>query len=540
MFFKAKHSCTVHMSSTNYIIISPTKRLFSFIATVLVFIGSNLAKANITGYQKFLSDKAVQNLQSLEASHMVYGVYENFIVPRICQNNKEIYGGKNKSACKLFGHVKANDFKEVSADTTRVLFKAKDSYTKMANHNFEGAKPNLLPAAPKGYRVSYVGCYRRPKNRETLHSECSLFFMILEGVNNRKPPIIAIKGTSHSEDWKNNLFAGAPILNEISSVFAGLFRELKGSIIGGVPSENSPAEIKGLSGKLSAFFRDLSANSYRLVFTGHSLGGALAQELAREIFIATREDIRDRSSGPNIEVITWNGLSYTSMIGRLKKGLKNLSDPVLKGGWKEEDALKLENFKSIFDGHFLSAVNYHTADDLLTSFINNGIIGRFLRIDGQEEMIHAGADVLLATERDIAIKSVKEKITGHSTLTLLKDALYSMGAVEKNGRIAPVSLESQLARLKVRRQNNQEAAKYKDTPQYFMQNGYNSDRYNKDGSINFDLTRVAKDIENHEIKADKYRNMEDSLIKNSRYLGRLLGPESGLEDLSKVLSTSLY
>jgi hypothetical protein len=37
-------------------------------------------------YSDYLSDVALNNLRTAEASQMVYNVYENFIVPRICKD----------------------------------------------------------------------------------------------------------------------------------------------------------------------------------------------------------------------------------------------------------------------------------------------------------------------------------------------------------------------------------------------------------------------------------------------------------------------
>lgn len=516
-------------------------RIIKGFATLLftLSVGLQTAQGASTGYQRYLNEKAIENLQSLEASHMVYNVYENFVVPRICRDSKSMIGGKKKAACKLLGHVQESDFVKVTADPTGVLYKAKDNYTKAAYYRFTGSKPEMVAAAPVGYRVSYVGCYRRAKNRVINGTECSLFFMIVEGINGKKPPIIAIKGSSHNEDWKNNMLAGAPILSEITTVFTTLFKELRTSIIG--DSENMPGEITGLSAQLAGFFNRLSASTLRLTFTGHSLGGALAQELAREIFIATRKDIRDRASGPTIEVITWNGLSYTSMIGRLKKGLKSATDPILQAGWKEADALKLENFKAVFDGRFLSAVNFHTADDILTQLINTSIIGKFLRMGEHEGMIQAGADVLLASERFIAVSGLSGKVDGHGTATILKDALYSMGAQKnRDGTFSAVDLDTQLEQIDKRESSERAAARYKDTPQYFMQNGFNSDRYEKDGGMNIDLLIVAKEIQYNEKRADKYEAMEKALLRNGRYYGRILQPQNGVVDFTSQLTPSLY
>jgi len=459
---------------------------------------------------------------------MIYNVYENFIVPRICENDTQIYGGKKKPACRLLGHVSADDFQPLKGDPTGILYKAKSDYLKSANVYFKGESPDAVTSAPPGYKLTYVGCYKREKIRNRRDAECSLFFMILETRSNPKlPPIMAVKGSSHSEDWRNNMLAGAPILREFTALFSTeLFKQLKVGIVG-AEGESMPADIRGFSHALSGFFTRLTAKSHRMIFTGHSLGGALAQELARSIFIATRSDLRDRSSGPTVNVITWNGLSYTSMIGRLRTKVREKLDPIHSAGWKEEDALQLENFQRVFDGRYLSAVNFHTADDLLTSVVNLSIVGKFLRTDQHNGLIHAGADVLLPTQRHIQVETLKGQRFAHSTAVTLKDALYSAGMIYKDNKYQLLSVAEQREQLIPRAASEARLAEYKGSGAYFVQNGLNSDGFNKDGSQNFDRLQVFGEIRKHKKRADKLSDMHEDLEKNVKYFGRFLGDELG-------------
>ncbi len=492
----------------------------------ICLLGSVQSYAAVSGYQKYLSEKALENLRSLEASHMIYHVYENFIVPRICENSREIFGGKNKKSCRLLGHVPADLFQPLKGDPTGILYKAKSPYLRSMNPNFTGDTPDWGPSAPPGYQVNYVGCYKREKIRSNKNAECSLFFMILEATSNPKlAPILAVKGSSHSEDWNNNLFVGAPILREFATLFTTeLFKQIKIGVIGS-EEEKMPQDIHGLAQVLAQFFLRLSAKSYRIIFTGHSLGGALAQELARSVFIATRKDLSDPSSGPTVNAITWNGLSYTSMISRLKKGLSNKLDPIVKAGWKESDAYYLQNYQKVFDGRFLSAVNFHTADDLLTSVVNLSFLGSLLRDKSANGMIHAGDDILLLTKRTIQVGSIKGQKYAHSTATTLKDALYSMGLESDGKNFKSISVSEQRAQLLPRAESEEDLADYKQSGSYFIQNGLNSSGFEKDGSMNFDRTIVYNDVKKHQKRAEKLNKMIRDLEINVRQYGRLLGGE---------------
>lgn len=507
-------------------------KAFLFKASFFLVFCLSSAHAEVSGYQRYLSQKAVENLRTLEASHMVYNVYENFIVPRICQNKYEIKGGKKKEACSLLGHVSVDDFIPLPGDSNGILYQAKENYTQAAYFKHTQGPPPLVSAAPKGYKVSYVGCYKREKIRDQDNSECSLFFAILEDKNNSNlAPILAVKGSSHSEDWNNNLLAGAPILKEFAHVFSvEMFKQLKSGIIG-TDEDNVPQDLKGIAQDLSTFFLRRTQRTHRMFFTGHSLGGALAQELARSVFIATRSDLNDRSSGPNIQVVTWNGLSYTSMIGRLKKGIQK-NDPVFQAGWNKADSFKLENFRDVFDGKYLSAINFHTADDLLTSFINMSVIGRFLRLKEHAQTIHAGDDVLLLCNRHININNMKGQKLAHSTTLTLKDALYSMGMTRKDSKLVTVSQTEQVERLLPQIEDENQQARHKGTGTYFRDQGVNPEFFEKDGTQNFSRMRIFNEIKTHEKRSQKLTEMYKGLEENQKYFGRLLGDELGSLTLS--------
>ncbi len=474
---------------------------------------------------------ALENIRALEATHMVYAVYENFIVPRICQDSQKTKLGNNKKACKLLPFIektkKLENFEQIKEAPLGVLYKANEPLTKAYNPKSNGQNIELVAVAPKGYQVTYVGCYRREEIKNVL-TECSLFFMIAESSVATLPPILAIKGSSNEEDWKNNLLAGAPILEGITQLFTGILGKMHTAVIGNKESSEAQ-DIKGVSNLLSGFFDKLTARSGKIYFTGHSLGGALAQELAREAFIATRRE-NNPKLGPRMRVITWNALSYTSMIGRLKKGLDKISqvaqkakeDPVSAAGWTHADAIKLENYKKIFDGTYLSAVNFHSADDILTLLINQSIIGRVLRMGQHVEHIHAGDDITLPTNRYLDIDSVLSKIEGHSTKTLMNDLLFSAGAtLNKNGSLRVEAMGMQYSQLKGMEQRERDQAAYKNTPQYFHERGLNSEGFNRDGSMNFDLVTTLTDASYDEKRASHYARMKNSLLFNSAFTGRL-------------------
>jgi hypothetical protein len=381
------------------------------------------------------TETAILNLRTLEASQMVYDVYEYFIVPRICKEKdfERTKLGKKKLDCRLLKFTDRakmqNAFSRHTKDTTGILFDASESVgTKVLGLKDKKTLPEMKVAAPKDYILKYVGCYRRAETREAAATDCTLFFTIHTSLNGR-PPILAVKGTSNAEDLGSDLDGGARVLKEITGVFIGVFANLKFAVTGEEKNQ-IPAEFKSLAPLLSNFFRNLSGS--KILFTGHSLGGALAQELGREIFLATREN----GSGPRVKVVTWNSLSYTSMLGRLRSGLGKVIDPLVKAGWKKSHQPMMEEYKKYFDGDQLSAVNFHTSDDILTNAVNYGFFGRVLRLKSQRNEVQAGADVLLPTDRNVSSHSISAGITGHRTATLLGDALFAMGGVKlANGEI---------------------------------------------------------------------------------------------------------
>jgi len=308
--------------------------------------------------------------------------------------------------------------------------------------------------------------------------------------------------------------------------------------------------LKYLASSLSQFFFKITQASGRIIFTGHSLGGALTQELAREIYFSTRSQEGVASSGPVISVITWNALSYTSFLGRLKKGLSNVSDPIFKAGWRNSDAEKLTEFQNAFRmSQYLTAVNFHSADDILTIVVNDSFIGKLLRLGVPQNQVQAGDDVLLATDRYLkyGMLPILSEINGHKTHTLLHDALYTFGGIKLNGKISGISVATQFENMNSRIEAEYSMAERKGTPAYFYANGLNPEVYNKDGGINFDRVIVAQDIRNHLKRGDEFKKMLNQsfaafrddqqilVIRFTNHYGRLQGYTNYTSDLNPTL-----
>jgi hypothetical protein len=152
----------------------------------LIFQSPSLAKTFEMSYSDYLSDVALNNLRTAEASQMVYNVYENFIVPRICKDTLRTKadangkGSKKRSTCALLPYAKLEDFQKVKSDPTGILFRATKPIKEQFGYKFVNT-PKLEAVAPKNYHVTYVGCFRKSGLSQTnANTDCSLFFTISE------------------------------------------------------------------------------------------------------------------------------------------------------------------------------------------------------------------------------------------------------------------------------------------------------------------------------------------------------------------------
>ncbi len=82
---------------------------------------------------------------------------------------------------------------------------------------------------------------------------------------------------------------------------------------------------------------------------------------------------------------------------------------------------------------------------------------------------------------------------------------------------------------------NRDSARERDKPAYFMREGLNSDVYNDDGGINFDLLKTARKIQHDENRGELYNRMSMTFDRNSIWTGRLEVGKNYDNSISKEL-----
>lgn len=482
-----------------------TRYIAAFFLGLLPFISFSQSNAAVT--EQLANETALENLRAMEASLQIFSVYETFIAPRICANNTHTLSGKKRGTCRIIPYVAKEIYYPVAIDSTSTFYKIKENTKQLPDPFFSGEKPGLFNLAPKKYHLTHVGCYRRKIIRHD-PADCSLFFEVLQSENPKLPPIFAVKGSSSAEDWHNNLFLGAPILQEITSI-VHLLGDMHENIVG-TETENVPAGLTELAHTLTEFLLRISKPSGRIIFAGHSLGGALAQELAHNVFEQTRLKFGDITQGPRVRAITFNALSYTSMLGKLKKSLPkiNSADPVSKAGWKSSDIKRVEDLKKIFDGYYLSAINFHTFDDILTAGLNNSFIGRMFREESYRTNSQAGDDIMLATNRYVQMDMDRDRvILGHAAINTLYDLLFSTSAVKKGNTIQGITRLEQVRRIQIMGSTSSNRRDFLGSEAGFNSENRKSDPYEKNGGQNFDFITMKQSYDQEKRRAGFYDSL---------------------------------
>lgn len=160
--------------------------------------------------------------------------------------------------------------------------------------------------SPPNYRLTHI-LYGRDMNYQEANSD--LFMGIYEPLDGVSSVIIAFKGsTPDSSDWFNNLFnRGAENVRD----FFGL--ALKDEIAN---------PVRGYLAYFKQWF-DLH-NTQIITYVGHSLGGALAESMAR-FFSVLME--KNNVEPARANVIVYNSLGAAGMLGQLGKSLFSVFKP---------------------------------------------------------------------------------------------------------------------------------------------------------------------------------------------------------------------
>jgi hypothetical protein len=214
---------------------------------------------------------------------------------------------------------------------------------------------------PKGYLARAASC-AVPKNG--LKLRCAFFVTIFTPVDPslKWSPIVVFKGTTEVAEWKANLFnRGA---NLVQDFFSDLLLH---------------KERDGASNKFVEALQLISKDFYngRLIFAGHSLGGAMAQNMS----IAYQKYLRDvKKVSPlsPVQLLTFNSLAASSLSRNLKiemvvnpfaQTIADLFGPISQSlnivGSKAMSRALGESNDRVVKGLGILARNFVTADDPL-------------------------------------------------------------------------------------------------------------------------------------------------------------------------------
>lgn len=194
-------------------------------------------------------------------------------------------------------------------------FKGKD--LKKILIGVEGAKglyalPSDMPQkdyAPPGYRLTHI-LYGRDIGYKEADSD--LFMGIYEPLDRISSLIVAFKGTTPgTSDWINNIFnRGAEHLRDFFGVALGDVKDDLGN-----PSKG-----------YMRFFADYFAAHHGQIvsFTGHSLGGALSESMARFFSVMLE---RAGQVPPRMNVIVYNPMGAGGMLAKLGSSMINIFKP---------------------------------------------------------------------------------------------------------------------------------------------------------------------------------------------------------------------
>jgi len=292
---------------------------------------------------------ARDNLDTAYANFATYDIFDTFKATKQDEAAVEKRLGadsvKNSSFKRCFNQATVDGPEKGQA--VPGLFAISDSCTRYAGWR------NI----PPHYKPGYVACASPEKSS----LNCNFFVVIFtpdpkDPKAKELPPIVDFKGTTELGEWKENIFShGAALIKKA------------------VNDLNDPSP-QGLASQSALFANALYAKfkDKHMIFTGHSLGGAMAQNFAMGY---TKYLTERHLPPPTIQLITYNSLAGSSMDTKLQKMLPLISKVFAPLTQVVETLEELhQNTQEVSFYSNITARDFVTSDDLLKS-INHVLKG---------------------------------------------------------------------------------------------------------------------------------------------------------------------
>jgi hypothetical protein len=197
-----------------------------------------------------------------------------------------------------------------SIDYSKLIYDLPDLETATSPEDFIQQFDNFYSQTPAGYRIYFVSSDPRYGLKYVVWSP------LQEGPDS--PWLLSIAGTQTLKDWVADTDLGRKQLDRLSQLFSRcLFRNADNQFI---------------------FDR-------KLLITGHSLGGGLAQALGYEIQRRLLTQLPEGTSSP-IEVVTWNAFGAQNLVERVQK----YQPEIIEG-------VRFSNY--FVEGDFVSKIGLH-------------------------------------------------------------------------------------------------------------------------------------------------------------------------------------
>lgn len=274
--------------------------------------------------------------------------------------------------------------------------------------------------APSGYHLKAVFCEADGHNtsKQFLGSgdKCGLFMTFYEH-KNTGVRMLAIKGSSSTQDWKNNVLnRGAKYVEDAARNFFKNSDVEKAEESGGVRETNDPGKyLRYFVSNNSSDAPISTKSSATLLMTGHSLGGALAHNLAAGIKLKWPES-------RNIHLVTFNTLSAEAQGQSLAKRIFKKSDEffaevhTLLAGLADLPRKQASTAMEIPPG--ITGLSLTTFDDVLQP-LNTSVLRSPLHV------MPFDVHVLLSNRMSMSGESRLKSVQGHRMQNVLRDLCWT-------------------------------------------------------------------------------------------------------------------